>query len=130
MNTVVPNIEQWYCHLDKGEVFQVVGIDNQAGTIEIQFFGGDLDEIDLESWDAMALAHTEPPEDWTGPVDDVERDDLGNADAEAETPNLIQPPAPLGIEAWDDTRDGAIDLLEDEMPTMTASAAIERSRAG
>jgi hypothetical protein len=114
MYALKPEVGQWYRHLDKGEVFLVVGVDEDAGTIEMQSFGGDVDEVELDSWDAMPLARAEQPEDWTGPVDDVERDDLGYADAEAVLPNLTQPPEPLGIEAWDDTRNGAIDLVVEE----------------
>ena len=70
-------IGQWYARLDKGETFQVTGLAEESHTIEIQTFDGDLDEIDEESWALMPLTFTETPEDWTGPVDDVERDDLG-----------------------------------------------------
>jgi hypothetical protein len=79
MNTGVgrARIGQWYTRSDKGEIFQVVGYDPSSRTIETQAFGGDIDEIDFETWAALPLAFAEPPEDWTGPVDDVERDDLG-----------------------------------------------------
>ncbi len=70
-------IGQWYTRSDKGEIFQVTGYDPDSRSIEVQTFDGDLDEIDLESWTGLPLALAEPPEDWTGPMDDVERDDLG-----------------------------------------------------
>lgn len=70
-------IGQWYTRSDKGEIFQVVGYDSNSRTIETQTFDGDVDEVDLEAWPGLPLALAEPPEDWTGPVDDVERDDLG-----------------------------------------------------
>ncbi len=94
MNTNVgrPEVGQWYRHLDKGEVFQVVGLDEKSGTVEIQTFDGDLDEIDAEAWDEMLLAPAEPPEDWTGPMDDIERDDLGYADVGPAQPSPTQPP--------------------------------------
>jgi hypothetical protein len=56
-------------------------------------------------------------------MDDVERDDLGYADAEAVPPNQTQAPEPLGIEAWDDTRNGAIELGEEEEPAPAAFVA-------
>jgi Family of unknown function (DUF6763) len=80
----------------------VVGIDDDARTIDIQSFDGDLDEIDRDSWDVIAPARTDQPEDWAGAPDDVERDDLVDADAGAEPRNLLQSPAPLGIDGWDD----------------------------
>ena len=101
-----PEIGQWYQHLDKGELFLVTGVDEESGTIEIQYFGGDLDEIDFESWDQLELAPAEAPEDWTGPMDDVETDDLGYSDAESQPPNWIQSPEPLRVEPRGETRDG------------------------
>ncbi len=75
-------IGQWYARWDKGEIFQVIGYDEDSRTIEIQTFDGDLDEIDEETWSALPLAFAEQPEDWTGPVDDVERDDLGYSETD------------------------------------------------
>lgn len=75
--TLKPQISQWYRHLDKGQQFYVVAIDDEEGTVEIQHFDGDVEEMDLDDWHELSLEPIEPPEDWTGPVDDVERDDLG-----------------------------------------------------
>jgi hypothetical protein len=113
-NVGKPEIGRWYGHLDKGEVFQVVGLDEMAGTVEMQFLGGDLDEVDLDSWNMLPLAVVEAPEDETGPMDPSERADLAYADAEASAETWTQPPAPLGIQAWDDTRDGVVSQLSEE----------------
>ncbi len=75
-----PIVDQWYRHLDKGESFRVVAIDEDARTVEIQDFDGDVEEIDLENWYVMDIEPIEPPEDLTGPMDDIERDDLGYTD--------------------------------------------------
>ncbi|MDE2136818.1 MAG: hypothetical protein KGJ68_05230 [Gammaproteobacteria bacterium] len=98
-------IGQWYLRWDKGEIFQVTGCDEDARTIEIQTFDGDLDEIDEESWNVMPLGLTEPPEDWTGPVDDVEHDDLGYSETEMTDADWTQPLLPLrpAGEAWEET---------------------------
>lgn len=72
-----PMVNQWYRHLDKGHEFQVIALDQEKGVVEIQYFDGDVDELDLEAWSQQQLELIEPPEDWTGPVDDVEKDDLG-----------------------------------------------------
>lgn len=98
-------IDQWYQRLDKGEVFRVTAYDEDTRTIEIQTFDGDLDEIDEEVWNTLPLELAEPPEDWTGPIDDVEIDDLGYTDTEmtaADWSAPLQPLAPAG-EAWEDT---------------------------
>ena len=72
-----PEIGQWYLHRDKGEMFLVTGYDDEARTIEIQNFDGDVDEIEAAAWGTMPLERAAQPEDWTGPLDDVEVDDLG-----------------------------------------------------
>ena len=109
MNTIVgaPEIGRWYRHLDKGEIFQVVGYDSEAATIEIQDFDGDLDEIDAADWDEMPLAGAEPPEDPRGALDDLESADLGDTEYTSAPLNWTQPPEPLGTEALNDTRGGA-----------------------
>lgn len=93
MNTGVgrPRISQWYTRSDKGEIFQVVGYDANSRTIEIQTFDGDVDEIDLETWATLPLEFAEPPEDWTGPVDDVERDDLGYSETDMSGTDWAEP---------------------------------------
>lgn len=84
MNTGVgrARVGQWYARLDKGEIFQVTSLDDESHTIEIQTFDGDLDEIDGDAWASMPLIFAERPEDWTGPVDGVQRDDLGYSETD------------------------------------------------
>lgn len=98
-------IGQWYRHLDKGESFLVTGYDDESRTIEIQSFDGDLDEIEEEAWAAMPLALAEQPEDWTGPVDDVEVDDLGYSETDMKGSDWREPLQPFRAskEAWEDT---------------------------
>lgn len=72
-----PIVSHWYRHLDKGHRFQVHAYDEASGAIEIQHFDGDVEELDLEEWYTLDIEPIEPPEDWTAPMDDVERDDLG-----------------------------------------------------
>lgn len=100
MNTGVgrARIGQWYTRWDKGEMFQVIGYDEGSRSIEVQTFDGDLDEIDLETWATLPLALTEPPEDWTGPVDDVERDDLGYSETEMTGEDWAKPLETLRVE--------------------------------
>jgi hypothetical protein len=80
-NRLQPVVGQWYNHLDKGGLFQVVALDEGSGWIEIQEFDGDLDELDFEEWRQMSVEAAAPPEDWTGPVDELEADDRGFSDA-------------------------------------------------
>ena len=86
-----PRVGQWYSRADKGEMFQVTGRDYRAGTVEMQSFDGDVDEIDVESWATLPLSFAEPPADWTGPVDDVETDDLGYSETGMRVSDWEQP---------------------------------------
>jgi hypothetical protein len=124
MNTGVgrARIGQWYTRWDKGEIFQVVGYDANSRTIETQTFDGDLDEIDLETWVGLPLAFAEPPEDWTGPVDDVERDDLGYSETDMSGTDWAEPMQSLraeeegGEEASEDAAGEEEGMPEDESP--------------
>ena len=77
-----PEVGGWYRR--GGDTFEVVAIDDNGGTVEVQYFDGTLEEIDLEDWEAQRangeLEEAEAPEDWSGSVD-VEGED------EAPTPN-------------------------------------------
>ena len=73
---------QWYAQLDKGQRFRVVAIDEADELIEIQHFDGNVEEIDFDTWIQLEIEPIEAPEDWTGPIDDVERDDLGYTETE------------------------------------------------
>ena len=72
MATPQPGIGDWY-RLNGGSLFEVVALDDDDGTIEIQYFDGTVEEMDIEDWDAQwndgALEAAEAPEDWSGSVD-------------------------------------------------------------
>jgi len=75
-----PITGQWYQPLDKGQEFQVVAVDEARGTIEIQRYDGDVEELGMEDWRQLEVEPVEPPEDWTGPLDRIEADELGLSD--------------------------------------------------
>jgi len=75
-----PVVGNWYRHEDKGQLFRVVAYDEAREIVEIQHFDGDLEEIEASAWFDMDIEPAEAPEDWTGPLDDVEHDDLGVSD--------------------------------------------------
>jgi hypothetical protein len=80
MATPQPGIGDWY-RLNGGALFEVVALDDDDGTVEIQYFDGTLEEMDIEDWDAQwedgALETAEAPEDWTGSVDVESSDEDG-----------------------------------------------------
>lgn len=71
-----PVVGHWYRHLDKGHKFEVVAVDEDRGTVEIQHFDGDIEEIDIDTWYQQEIDLIEPPENWSGPVDSFEEDEL------------------------------------------------------
>lgn len=70
-----PIVGDWYRNL-KGEIFEVVALDEDDGTIEIQYFDGSLEELDEDAWGEQFMEPIEPPEDWSGSLD-IEREDYG-----------------------------------------------------
>lgn len=78
---IEPIIGNWYRGEDDSS-FEVIAIDDE--TIEIQYFDGGIEEIDMASWSELAVEEIEPPEDWSGPFDDLEKDDLGYTDMDEE----------------------------------------------
>jgi hypothetical protein len=78
-----PEIGSWY-RLRGGESFEVVAIDEDDSTFEVQYFDGTVEEMDLDDWEARRssgeIADAEAPEDWSGSVDVDSEDD-------APTPN-------------------------------------------
>jgi hypothetical protein len=76
-----PQVGDWYQNEDKGEPFQVVSVDAASGTVQTQSFDGELDSIEMEDWDQIPLVTAAAPEDWTGPLDDMEPDDVNEDDS-------------------------------------------------
>lgn len=77
MSDVDPIIGNWYRNEETGNDFEVVALDEDAQTVEIQYFDGELEELDLDAWYELPLEAIETPEDWSGPFDELEPDDLG-----------------------------------------------------
>jgi hypothetical protein len=76
MANPAPVIGEWYRRTG-GDSFEVVAIDPDDRTIEIQYFDGTIEEMDIEDWGEERIVRAEPPEDWTGSVD-VEPEDCEN----------------------------------------------------
>ena len=76
-NEIDPVIGNWYQHLDKGQRFVVVAIDEEEGLIETQHFDGDIEEITLEEWYQQGIDTSEEPENWAGALDIGTKDDYG-----------------------------------------------------
>jgi hypothetical protein len=73
-----PDIGEWY-RVRGGELLEVVAIDEDDGTIEVQYFDGTVEELDLADWEAQRtkgeIEDAEPPEDWSGSIDAENEED-------------------------------------------------------
>ncbi|MFO7593628.1 MAG: DUF6763 family protein [Pseudomonadota bacterium] len=76
-NDLEPIVGNWYMHNDKGQRFNVVAFDEERELIEIQHFDGDIEEVSLTDWQEMDIEVSDEPQNWTGPADVEEMDDLG-----------------------------------------------------
>ena len=76
---IVPAVGNWYQSPDLTK-FEVITVDEDEGSIAIQYFDGELDEMDFDTWANLGLIGIPPPEDWSAPFDDLEKDDLGYTD--------------------------------------------------
>lgn len=63
-----PRIGDWYRNTN-GETFEVVARDDDDETLELQYYDGTVEELDVESWEYLQPEPTEPPEDWNGSMD-------------------------------------------------------------
>ena len=83
-NEFHPRLGDWYQNIN-GDTFEIVALDEDEATMEIQYYDGAIEEIDFDSWSDMEIIPSEPPEDWSGSLD-IEREDYG-VDLELTSPN-------------------------------------------
>lgn len=74
----IPEVGRWYRRLN-GNLFEVVAVDDDKSTVELQHFDGTIESLDLDHWWDIDLEPAEAPEDWSGSVD-VDFDDLPDPD--------------------------------------------------
>ena len=63
MGVQSPNIGAWYYDREDQQVFEVVALDDEQGTIEVQYLDGAIGEFDLETWPQLPLVPAAAPED-------------------------------------------------------------------
>src|SRR2546421_7602460 len=93
MATPQPAIGDWY-RSSGGALFEVVALDDDDGTIEIQYLDGTVEEMDIEDWETQwedgALEAAQPPEDWSGSdhLDDTDDGRSSGSASLADEPDL------------------------------------------
>ena len=90
MSIQYPVIGQWFKR-PNGTLFEVVAIDEDDMTIEIQQFDGTIDEVDADRWKDLMLTEAAAPEDWSGSVD-MDPEDFVKEKDSSEIPNGYHDP--------------------------------------
>jgi hypothetical protein len=76
-----PAIGHWF-RRPNGILFEVVAVDEEDGTIEIQQFDGTIGEVEIENWPQLLLVEVSAPEDWSGSVDMDPEDYVGRKESD------------------------------------------------
>lgn len=74
-----PIVGCWYQDQEFLSTFEVVASDDKDACVEIQYFAGEIEELDLETWYELDLRAIPAPEDWSGPYELV-KEDMGYSD--------------------------------------------------
>jgi len=65
-NEVDPVAGSWYEHIERGQKFEVVDVDDERGVIEVQYANGEIDEMDIDEWYDLEIEPIEIPEERIG----------------------------------------------------------------
>ena len=87
-----PVAGQWYENIDENESFRVLRVDEDSELIEIEYLDGDLEELDLDTWQELDLDKIDQPEGWSAADDQEEEEE------EKEEKDEIE-------ETWDEDED-------------------------
>lgn len=68
-NRIEPVVGQWYRDVDD-RIFEVVASDEES--IEIQFYDGDVEELEMDIWEELVVVAIAEPNDASGPFDELE----------------------------------------------------------
>jgi len=74
----IPEIGCWYRRIN-GNLFEVVAVDEDRSTVELQHFDGTIEGLEMDVWQDIDLEPAEAPEDWSGSVD-IDLEDLPDPD--------------------------------------------------
>ena len=78
MTTHNATVGAWYHDLGEDQFFEVVAVDENFSTVEIQYIGGEVAEIEFEAWAELPLIPAEAPEDAGAAFELSREDEWGN----------------------------------------------------
>ncbi len=70
-----PVVGTWYWDIDHLDRFEIVAQDEKSRSIEIQYFSGEIEEVDFETWFNLRVVSIAAPRDWSGPFE-VDKEDF------------------------------------------------------
>lgn len=76
---IQPEIGKWFYSQDFRDSFEVVASDESEDYVEVQYFSGEIEEFDLDTWYQLNLSRIPAPEDCSGPYE-LSYEDLGYLD--------------------------------------------------
>ena len=74
MTRITPIVGHWYKANEMQNIFEVVAFDEKGKWVEIQYFDGEIEEIDKDEWQHLHLNEIEQPKDWTGAFEMAKED--------------------------------------------------------
>mgnify|MGYP000011003030 CR=1 FL=1 len=104
MASLFPVISAWYLDTTEDQVFEVVAVDEQYGTVEIQYIDGEVSEFDLETWSQLKLIPAEAPED-AGAAYELSHDDEWGFDHSIASANWSNPTINIEAESYPSIED-------------------------
>ena len=99
-----PEIGRWYQDAVEDVLFEVVAVDENSSTVEIQYEDGEVGEFELETWMQMVILPAQAPEDWRVSYE-LSGDDGIDPDAVLIPDNFNDPLASLDDDNWYDIED-------------------------
>jgi len=85
-----PEIGNWYLVGENDDQFEVVAINDDGESIDVQFFDGEIEEFDRDTWNALELKNCPPPEDWSGPFE-IDSNELDSTEESMKPDNVGNP---------------------------------------
>jgi hypothetical protein len=76
-------VGHWYRRLN-GNLFEVVAVDEEQNTVELQHFDGTIEGVEIDIWQDIDLEPAQAPEDWSGSVD-IDCEDLPEPESRPST---------------------------------------------
>jgi hypothetical protein len=102
---------QWYLDRGPGDMFQIISVDEDDGSIDVQYADGSLEEMSVDDWVTRRLEQCEQPEDWVGSFDDLEADDIGLPETHAD-PHGAEIPMERALLEMEERRTAAMDEID------------------